>query len=117
MNIAIASGKGGTGKTFVATNLAHVLSSAAVADLDVEAANAHLFLTPVNLTSHAAEVLVPRADKTSCTRCGACAKACRFNALAMAGQAGVMVFNELCHSCGVCRAVCPSQAVRMMPQA
>lgn len=115
MNIAIASGKGGTGKTFVATNLARVLSSAAVADLDVEAANAHLFLAPVNLTSRTAEVLVPRVDKASCTRCGACAKACRFNALAMAGQAGVMVFNELCHSCGVCRTVCPSQAVRMMP--
>ena len=115
MKIAVASGKGGTGKTFVATNLFRVMPSAALADLDVEAANAHLFVQPAELVSWAATVLVPEIDSEACTGCGACAKACRFNALAAAGKAGVMVFRELCHSCDVCRTVCPAEAVRMVP--
>jgi MinD superfamily P-loop ATPase len=115
MNIAIASGKGGTGKTFVATNLAAVLGAAYV-DADVEGANGHLFLKPAGLRVRPAEIEVPEATdacppRRACNGCGACAKVCRFGALA-ALKTGVLVFNELCHSCGACLEVCPTGALR-----
>ena len=115
MKIAIASGKGGTGKTFVATNLFGVMPQCALADLDVEAANAHLFLKPGNMTLRRATVSVPQIDADKCTACGECARACRYNALAALGKAGVMVFRELCHSCRVCEAVCEAGAIGMAP--
>jgi MinD superfamily P-loop ATPase len=109
MIIAIASGKGGTGKTFVATNLAAVLSAAYV-DADVEGANGHLFLRPQGLEERPATLEVPEATE-ACTGCGVCAKACRFGALAVL-KTGVLVFPELCHSCGACLAACPGGAIR-----
>lgn len=115
MKIAVASGKGGTGKTFVATNLARVLPGAALADVDVEAANAHIFLKPDDVVTRPVTTDVPQVDASKCTHCGACVRACRFNALAAVGNAGVLVFRELCHSCGVCDAVCPAGALTMVP--
>ncbi|HUU09418.1 MAG TPA: 4Fe-4S binding protein [Phycisphaerae bacterium] len=109
MILAIASGKGGTGKTLVATNLAAALGAAYV-DCDVEGANGHLFLKPEIADQQPAVSDVPKATD-ACTGCGACAKVCAFSALA-ALKSGVLVFNELCHSCGACLEACPSQALR-----
>ena len=108
MIIALASGKGGTGKTLVATNLAAALGAAYV-DCDVEGANGHIFLKPVIRTTRPAEVPVPTVNE-KCTGCGACARACRFGAIAAVNR-GVLVFNELCHSCGACLAACPEGAL------
>ncbi len=108
MRIAIASGKGGTGKTFVATNLAAV-AGAAYVDCDVEGANGHLFLSPEVRDEHEATVPVP-AVTGDCTGCGACARACRFGALA-AVKSGPVLFAELCHSCGACIEACPEAAL------
>jgi len=109
MILAIASGKGGTGKTLVATNLAAALGAAYV-DCDVEGANGHIFFKPEIAVRRPAAIDVPEPTD-ACTGCGACAKACRFGALA-ALKSGVLVFNELCHSCGACLEVCPSHALR-----
>jgi len=109
MIIAIASGKGGTGKTLVATNLAAALGAAYV-DCDVEGANGHIFFKPEIAVCRPAAIDVPEPTD-ACTGCGACAKVCRFGALA-ALKSGVLVFNELCHSCGACIEVCPSHALR-----
>lgn len=108
MRIAIASGKGGTGKTFVATNLAAV-AGAAYVDVDVEGANGHLFLAPDLTEEREATVPVP-ALVGDCTACGACAEACRFGALA-AVKSGPVLFAELCHSCGACLEACPMAAL------
>jgi MinD superfamily P-loop ATPase len=109
MIIAIASGKGGTGKTLVATNLAAAMGAAYV-DCDVEGANGHIFFKPEIAVRRPAVIDVPEPTD-ACTGCGACAKVCRFGALA-ALKSGVLVFNELCHSCGACLEVCPSRALR-----
>ena len=108
MVIAIASGKGGTGKTLVATNLAAALGAAYV-DCDVEGANGHIFFKPEIAVRRPATIDVPEPTE-ACTGCGKCAKVCRFGALA-ALKSGVLVFNELCHSCGACLAACPSGAL------
>jgi MinD superfamily P-loop ATPase len=119
MNISIASGKGGTGKTTVAVNLAHVWAEKSatpvhLVDCDVEAPNDHLFLnfeeflsTPVNLPK-------PVIDEDKCTGCGKCARACNYNALTVIKKK-VLLFDELCHSCNVCNYVCPQQAVSSAP--
>ena len=109
MVIAIASGKGGTGKTLVATNLAAALGAAYV-DCDVEGANGHIFFKPEIADQRPAVIDVPEA-MDACTGCGKCAEVCRFGALA-ALKSGVLVFNELCHSCGACLEVCPLHALR-----
>jgi MinD superfamily P-loop ATPase len=109
MIIAIASGKGGTGKTLVATNLAAALGAAYV-DCDVEGANGHIFFKPEIAVRRSAAIEVPEPTD-ACTGCGACAKVCRFGAMA-ALKSGVLVFNELCHSCGACLEACPSHALR-----
>ncbi len=113
MILTIASGKGGTGKTTVAVNLAYALArrgeTVRLLDADVEEPNDHLFVRPEFAGS--AEVTVPKPvwDEAKCTGCGACAKACNYNALAVV-KGKVLVFNELCHSCGVCAQVCPEGA-------
>ena len=113
MIIAVASGKGGTGKTTVAVNLALSLPSVQVQllDCDVEEPNSHIFLNPVNEVIKPAYTLVPTVNYDLCDYCGKCAAACEYNALVVVPQKEVMVFPELCHGCGLCSLVCPQDAI------
>jgi MinD superfamily P-loop ATPase len=118
MILAVASGKGGTGKTTFAVNLAWALaergSNVRLLDCDVEEPNDHLFVRPVFTERTEVTALKPEWDAAACTACGACAEACRYNAMALVkGQ--VLIFNELCHACGVCTHVCPAGALRERP--
>ncbi|MBW1615246.1 MAG: ATP-binding protein [Deltaproteobacteria bacterium] len=111
MIISIASGKGGTGKTTIATNLAFSLKADAVLlDCDVEAPNSHLFLNPKFEKTETVYTPVPEIDFEKCTLCGKCAEICRFNSIAVLPEK-VLTFPELCHSCGGCFEVCPENAV------
>jgi MinD superfamily P-loop ATPase len=114
MKIAVASGKGGTGKTTVATNLAYVLSQGSAkvtyVDCDVEEPNGHLFLPPDFEERHEVSVVVPEIDTSACTFCGLCAEVCEFNALAVVGDT-FLPFPTLCHSCGACITLCPDHAL------
>ncbi len=112
MQIAVASGKGGTGKTLLSTCLIKVLAdeNAVLIDADVEEPNAAFsFMQPVLETSTVYR-LVPEIDPDYCTLCGECAAICNFNALVVLPDK-VMVFNELCHSCGACAYLCPYAAI------
>ena len=115
MRIAIASGKGGTGKTTVATNLAHIASrnglSVAYFDCDVEEPNGHIFLKPEITDSRSVGNLIPEVDKNLCTNCGKCGEICQFSAIVCVGEK-VLVYPELCHACGGCTLVCPVDAIR-----
>lgn len=119
MQIAIASGKGGTGKTTVATNLAFVASrngqAVAYLDCDVEEPNGHIFLKPELTNSRAVGVPVPQVDTEACTNCGLCGKICQYSAIVCIGQK-VLVYPELCHSCGGCELVCPVGAITETPR-
>jgi MinD superfamily P-loop ATPase len=109
--VAIASGKGGTGKTTLAVNLALSFERPVqLLDCDVEAPNAHLFLRPEIVGSESAGIPVPRVDAERCSLCGDCTELCRYNAIAVL-RTGVMVFAELCHGCGGCALVCPERAI------
>ncbi|MDW7771486.1 MAG: ATP-binding protein [Desulfobulbaceae bacterium] len=111
MIISVASGKGGTGKTTVSTNMAIALGKGVeLLDCDVEEPNAHLFLKPRITRTEKVETPIPLVDEEKCTACKKCADICRFNAIAVVGKK-VLVFPELCHSCGGCMAVCPEQAI------
>ncbi len=110
MVIAIASGKGGTGKTTLSVNLARALGNIFLLDCDVEEPNAHLFLNPEWQSEQIVNIPVPEVDKAKCTGCGECGKFCNFNAIAALGSAP-MIFPELCHGCGGCAKVCPVQAI------
>ncbi len=116
MKIAIASGKGGTGKSTIAANLAHLLSQkkegVALLDCDVEEPNCHLFLKPEIETSEKVFLEVPEINKEKCIACGKCKEICNFNALALIKN-NVLVFPELCHSCGGCWLVCPTGAIEI----
>jgi MinD superfamily P-loop ATPase len=115
MKIAIASGKGGTGKTTVATNLAAIASrggrSVAYLDCDVEEPNGHLFLLPQFADSRPVGVLVPQVDADACTGCGKCGELCQYSAIVSVGKT-VLVYPELCHGCGGCVRVCRPGAIR-----
>jgi MinD superfamily P-loop ATPase len=133
MKIAVASGKGGTGKTTIATSL--VLSLADLSgqdflrtldpkientqvlylDCDVEAPNAHLFLKPEFQKEKKAELKTPSIDPEKCRICGKCVEVCQFNALASAGKK-IMVFPQLCHGCGSCALICPESAIAEVPR-
>lgn len=119
MKIAVASGKGGTGKTTIATNLALVLDEEGrrveVLDCDVEEPNCHIFLNPEIKSSRPASVLMPEIIDEHCTGCGICADVCEYNALVVV-KGSVLVFPELCHSCGACSLLCPEQAIREVPR-
>ncbi len=113
MIISVASGKGGTGKTLVATSLALSLKDTydvQLLDCDVEEPNDHVFMKPVITRSEAVSIPVPSVDEEKCTHCGKCAEVCAFNAIAVIKQT-VLVFPELCHGCGACSYLCPEQAI------
>ena len=112
MIISIASGKGGTGKTTVATNLATALGQGVqLLDCDVEEPNAHLFIRPEIEKRETISTPVPVVDEEKCTLCGKCGEICQFKAIVVIGNT-VLPFHELCHSCGGCMAVCPDDAIR-----
>ena len=111
MIISIASGKGGTGKTTVATNLAVSADEPVqLLDCDVEAPNAHLFLNPTIEKTQTVTTPVPRIDLEACDQCKKCMQICRFRAITVIGEM-VLTFPELCHSCGGCMAICPQGAI------
>jgi MinD superfamily P-loop ATPase len=111
MSVAIASGKGGTGKTTVAAALATVWDRPlTVVDLDVEEPNLHLFLNPRIEGRRTASIEVPLVDESRCTFCRACAELCQFKAISVLGEM-VLTFTEMCHGCGGCLAVCPAGAI------
>lgn len=119
MKIAIASGKGGTGKTTVATNLAYVAAasgrSTAYLDCDVEEPNGRLFLNPEIKSRETINKLLPQVDHDLCTFCGRCAEVCRYGAIACVGRQ-VLVFADLCHACGGCMLACPVGAISEAPK-
>jgi MinD superfamily P-loop ATPase len=111
MIVAVASGKGGTGKTTVAASLAWVWDRpVAAVDLDVEEPNLHLFLKPDITGRETAAMEVPVADESKCTYCRACADLCQFKAISVLGSV-LLTFPEMCHGCGGCLAVCPEKAL------
>lgn len=113
MIISVASGKGGTGKTLVAVNLALSLENETKVqflDCDVEEPNAHIFLKPVIDHREGVSIPVPQVDEQKCSFCGKCAEVCAYNALAVL-KSHVLVFAELCHGCGACSYLCPEDAI------
>ncbi len=111
MIISVASGKGGTGKTTVATSLAMVLGSKAqILDCDVEEPNCHILMNPVLETSETVSIPVPIVDMKKCSLCGRCGEVCRFSAIILIGDE-VLTFPEMCHGCGACSILCPEKAI------
>ena len=110
MKIAIASGKGGTGKTTVATNLALSLENTQLLDCDVEEPDSHIFLNMRLKRVEAVYIPVPKIDKDKCNFCGKCSDFCQYNAIAVVPD-DILFFPELCHGCGGCALVCPEKAI------
>lgn len=109
MNLCILSGKGGTGKTTVATNLSLLMGYNYI-DCDVEEPNGFIFLKPNNVVGNDVEVDCPVIDQTKCTLCKKCSEICQFNSL-VTTKKNVMVFDKLCHACGACEIVCAPGAI------
>ncbi len=118
LKIAILSGKGGTGKTTVATNLAWVLSKhlkVQLLDADVEEPDTHLFF-PIRFSyEESVNILKPVIDKDVCINCGECVKVCQFGAM-ISFSGGIYVFDSLCKGCGACKMVCPTNAIDEVPR-
>ncbi len=113
MIISIASGKGGTGKTLVATSLALSLKDngkVQLIDCDVEEPNDHIFLKPTFTKKERVSIPIPKVDEEKCTHCGKCAEVCAYNAIASMKKK-VLVFPGLCHGCGACSYLCPEDAI------
>lgn len=118
MKIAIASGKGGTGKTTLSTNLAGYFTEkneVILADLDVEEPNSGLFIKGELLHKEDKYNMTPRWEKDKCTLCGICQDVCNFNAVIQLVDQ-IMVFPKLCHSCYACSELCPVDALPMVPE-
>ena len=113
MIISIASGKGGTGKTLIATSLAVALKDREkiqFLDCDVEEPDAHIFLKPEITAGEDVLIPVPEVDKERCNYCGRCAEICAYNAIAVL-ENHILIFQELCHGCGACGYLCPKEAI------
>ena len=118
MKIAIASGKGGTGKTTVSTNLVSLLAEKApviLADLDVEEPNSGLFISGEKIHEEDKYKMIPEWEKDECILCGNCQEVCNFNAV-MKMTDMIMVFPELCHGCYACSELCPTDSLPMKPE-
>lgn len=119
MRIVVASGKGGTGKTTVATNLAWVVARAGrsvqLLDCDVEEPNCHIFLKPDITAVESVGLCVPQVDRDRCTGCGECARMCEYKAIICIKEQALL-FPELCHGCGGCALVCPEEAITEVPR-
>ena len=115
MIIAVASGKGGTGKTSVATSLALSLDGVQYVDCDVEEPNGAIFLKPVIDEKIPVSLPVPRVDETLCDGCAQCSDLCAYNALVVLGTR-VLVFPQMCHGCGGCMRICPKGAIVEKPR-
>lgn len=112
MRIAVASGKGGTGKTTLSVNLARTIGSGVqLLDCDVEEPNAHLFLNGRETGRDIVAIPIPEVDESLCNGCGECGRFCRYHAIVSFGSTP-LVFAELCHGCGGCALVCPRGAIR-----
>ncbi|MTI80929.1 MAG: (4Fe-4S)-binding protein [Firmicutes bacterium] len=112
MRISIASGKGGTGKTLVATNLALSISDQPVhlLDCDVEEPNAHVFLQGDHIDQQVVHLPIPKVNQAKCQQCSKCSDVCVFNAIALFDKI-ILTFDDLCHSCGACWHLCPHNAI------
>ena len=113
MILAVASGKGGTGKTLVATSLALSLveqGDVQLLDCDVEEPNAHLFLDPTITHTERVTTPVPKVDEEKCTHCGVCSEICAYHAI-LSIESKVLLFPELCHGCGACGYLCPEEVI------
>lgn len=117
--IAVASGKGGTGKTTVATNLARCLAESGrrvqYLDCDVEEPNGHIFLKPQIEKTTTVTAPVPQVDKDKCIGCGKCGEICQYGAIVHLGEKNVLTFEQLCHSCTGCWRLCPADAITTKP--
>jgi MinD superfamily P-loop ATPase len=119
MIVTVASGKGGTGKTTIATSLAYSLAAELntpplFLDCDVEAPNAHIFLRPVFTEQKEVGIMIPVIDEQRCNFCKHCAEVCQYHAIAVLGKK-TLVFSQLCHGCGSCMALCPEHAINEVP--
>jgi MinD superfamily P-loop ATPase len=117
MIISVASGKGGTGKTTIAVNLALSLQNVQFLDCDVEEPNAHIFLKPKIYGQKKAVIPVPEIDQAKCNYCGKCREVCAYHAIAVVPasvekKGSVLIFPHLCHGCGACSQLCPFGAIR-----
>jgi len=117
MLVSVASGKGGTGKTLVATSLALSLENeytVQLLDCDVEEPNDHIFIKPYITHIEAVSTPVPMVDKERCTLCSKCAEVCAFHAIAVMAK-NVLTYSEMCHGCGACSYLCPEKAITEVP--
>ena len=114
MQICVLSGKGGAGKTFVATNLFAVADHGSYIDCDVEEPNGHIFFHDTDPQSQPVTKLIPQIDPETCTLCNACVDFCKFKSLVNILDS-IMFFDDMCHSCGGCAYVCPNHAITEVP--